>query len=172
GVALAVGSNGLAAGLSDGLAVAASVLAAACYGFYGVYLRRAALPIPGISFSLGLQMTAALLLLPPAVVVYHPVAWSTPVIVSALALGLASTAFAYLIYYYLIERAGPTQASTVTFVSPVVGIVGGAVLLGEPIGVGLVAGLALIIVGILMTSQTPALFGLRRPSAGPGPPDR
>ena len=171
GVALAVGSNGLSIGLTDGVAVGASILAAACYGFYGVYLRRAALPIPGVSFSLGLQLTAALLLVGPTAVAYRPVSWSTPVLVSALALGLASTAFAYLIYYYLIERAGPTQTSTVTFVSPVFGIVGGAVLLGEPIGLGLVAGLALIILGILMTSQSPTWLGFRARTRD-GPPPR
>ncbi len=166
GVTIAVGSNGLEIGLTDGLSVGASILAAACYGLYGVFLRRAALPIPGVSFSLGLQLTAALVLIPPSVVVYRPFAWSTPVVVAALALGLASTAFAYLVYYYLIEHAGPTQASTVTFVSPVFGIVGGAVLLGEPIGIGLVGGLALIVIGVLMTSQSPTLLGLRPPAQG------
>ncbi|MCI4360688.1 MAG: DMT family transporter [Thermoplasmata archaeon] len=166
GVALAVGTNGLALGLTDGLSVAASITAAACYGLYGVYLRRSGLPVNGVAFSLGVQMMAAVLLVGPSAVAYRPFAWSTPVLVSALALGLASTAFAYLLYHYLIEHAGPTQTSTVTFVSPVFGILGGALLLGEPIGAGLVGGLALIVIGILLAQQTPSFLGTlgRRPS--------
>jgi len=162
GVAVAVGTNGLALGLGDGLSVVASITAAACYGLYGVYLRRSALPVQGVSFSLGIQLMAALLLVGPGVATYRPFTWSTDVLVAALALALASTAFAYLLYHYLIEHAGPTETSTVTFVSPVFGILGGALLLGERVGIGLVGGLALIVVGILLTSPTPRILGLRR----------
>jgi drug/metabolite transporter (DMT)-like permease len=160
GVALAVGTNGLAPGWGDALSVAASITAAACYGLYGVHLRRSALPVRGVSFSLGTQLTAALLLVGPGALTYRPFAWTTPVLVAALALALASTAFAYLLYHYLIEHVGATQTSTVTFVSPVFGIVAAAILLGESIGVGLVVGLALIVLGILLASPTPGLLGL------------
>jgi drug/metabolite transporter (DMT)-like permease len=171
GVAVAVGTNGLALGLGNGLSVTASVAAAACYGLYGVYLRRSALPVRGVSFSLGVQLMAALVLIAPGAATYRPFAWSDAVVASALALGLASTAFAYLLYHYLIEHVGPIQTSTVTFVSPVFGILGGALVLGEQIGVGLVAGLGLIVVGILLTSQTPLRDSGPRPGDGqePGP---
>lgn len=168
GVGVAVGSNGLALAGADGLSVAASIVAAACYGLYGVYLRRAALPVKGVSFSLGIQSMASLVLLVPAGVAYHPFAWTTPVVVAVLGLSLASTAFAYLIYYHLNEHAGATQTSTVTFVSPVFGILGGALLLGEPIGAGLVGGLGLIVLGILLASDTGLRALLRAAPPGSG----
>jgi drug/metabolite transporter (DMT)-like permease len=171
GVGVAVGTNGLAVGWGASLSVGASITAAACYGLYGVYLRRSALPVRGVSFSLGTQLMAALLLVVPGAATYRPFAWSTPVLVAALGLGLASTAFAYLLYHHLIEHVGATQTSTVTFVSPVFGILAASILLGEPIGVGLVAGLALIVLGILLSAPTPGLLGftLRRRS-GPSSP--
>jgi drug/metabolite transporter (DMT)-like permease len=166
GVAVAVGTNGLDVGWGASLSVGASITAAACYGLYGVYLRRSALPVGGVSFSLGTQLMATLLLIAPGAATYRPFAWSTPVLVAALGLGLASTAFAYLLYHYLIEHVGATQTSTVTFVSPVFGILAAALLLGEPIGAGLVAGLALIVIGILLSAPSPELLGfaLRRRS--------
>jgi drug/metabolite transporter (DMT)-like permease len=171
GVAVAVGTNGLTLGLGIGLSVAASITAAACYGLYGVYLRRSALPVRGVSFSLGTQLMAALLLVGPAAVTYRPFAWTTPVLVATLGLALASTAFAYLLYHYLIEHVGATQTSTVTFVSPVFGILAAAILLGEPIGVGLVGGLALIVLGILLAAPSTGRFPFTRRRAGgsPGP---
>ena len=89
GVGLAVGTNGLAFGWGDGLSVAASITAAACYGLYGVYLRRSALPVPGVSFSLGTQVMATFVLIVPAAVTYRPVPWTWPVLGAALGLGLA-----------------------------------------------------------------------------------
>ena len=41
-------------------------------------------------------------------------------------------------------------------------------LLGEPVGLGLIAGLGLIVVGIWLASNAPGFFGLRG-SPGPAP---
>ena len=72
------------------------------------------------------------------------------VIVSVLSLALLGTAVGYLIYFRLIQSAGPTRASTVTLLIPPFGVFFGSVVLGEPIGPGLVAGLALILVGVAL----------------------
>ena len=83
----------------------------------------------------------------------------------ALGLALLSTALAYIVYFYLIGAIGAAQASTVTYISPIAGVIGGGLLLGEPIGAGLLVGLALIFLGILLTTRESPLGLLRgRPS--------
>ena len=48
-----------------------------------------------------------------------------------IALGVVCTSLAYILYFRLIERAGPAKALTVTFAIPVFAVLYGVVLLGE-----------------------------------------
>ena len=64
-----------------------------------------------------------------------------------LALALASTAFAYLLYFRLIATIGPARALTVTFLVPVFGVLWGFLFLGEPVSANALSGCALILGG-------------------------
>ena len=48
-----------------------------------------------------------------------------------LGLGLLGTGIAYVLYYYLVQRMGAVQASTVTYLPPVVALIIGLIV-GEP----------------------------------------
>ena len=97
------------------------------------------------------QLVVSGILLAPVAVVTRTGADARPdVIVSVLSLALLGTAVGYLIYFRLIQSAGPTRASTVTLLIPPFGVFFGSVVLGEPVGAGLVAGLALILIGIAL----------------------
>jgi drug/metabolite transporter (DMT)-like permease len=48
-------------------------------------------------------------------------------------LGLTGTGIAYVLYYYLVQRMGAVQASTVTYLPPLVALLIGCVLAGEPL---------------------------------------
>ena len=48
-------------------------------------------------------------------------------------LGLLGTGLAYIFYYYIVENLGVVTASSVTYIPPVVALLIGAVLVGEPI---------------------------------------
>lgn len=50
-----------------------------------------------------------------------------------LGLGLLGTGLAYIIYYYIVDKLGAVTASSVTFIPPVVALLIGALLVGEPI---------------------------------------
>jgi len=76
----------------------------------------------------------------------HPKFWGL-----WLGLGLLCTAFAYILYFRLLEEIGPVKASTVTFLIPVFGVLWGAWLLDEPLSMahlygGLLIGMALWLV--------------------------
>jgi drug/metabolite transporter (DMT)-like permease len=63
-------------------------------------------------------------------------------------LGVGPTALATLVYFALIASAGPTFMSLVNYLSPVVALLAGVLLLGEEPGASAYAGLALILLGI------------------------
>lgn len=73
---------------------------------------------------------------------------STVTWLSVLALALASTALAYLIYFSILESAGATNASLVTLIVPAFAILLGALVLGERLTAFEIAGMGLIAAGL------------------------
>lgn len=68
---------------------------------------------------------------------------------SVAALGLLSTALAYILYFNLIASAGATNASLVTLVVPVSAVLLGVLFLGEGLNTYELAGMALIGLGLV-----------------------
>ena len=69
----------------------------------------------------------------------------------------------FLLYFRLIQNVGATSALTVTFITPLFGILWGTLFLGETIGWYTVAGSAIVIVGTaLVTGFTPPLPWLKK----------
>lgn len=138
------------------LAGAASLVAALSYGVAAVYTKvkvQGGEPRALATYS---QLFAALLLLPflpfgPAHVTVTPA-----VAASVLALSLLCTALGYLLYFYLIVNAGPTKATLVTYLSPAFGMLWGALILREPLGMGHLIGLGLILTSVGLVSAPPA----------------
>ncbi len=159
GIAVGVAPFPLTTGIL--ISVVLSLLAAGSYGVAALYLHREFRNVPPITISMGQQLAAGAMLLPFALVEV-PSARFTPLAVEAmLGLALLSTVLAYLLYFHILQVAGPTQALSVTFLMPIFGVLWGHLLLGEPIGPGTVAGLALILVGVQL------VVGLGRRSPGP-----
>ena len=72
-----------------------------------------------------------------------PEAWA-----AIAALGLFSTAIAYILYFRLIDMAGATNAILVTFLIPATAILLGALFLGEALALRHFLGMGLIGVGL------------------------
>ncbi len=66
---------------------------------------------------------------------------------AALALGVACTGLAYILYFRLIDRVGAMRAASVTFLIPLFAVLWGGLFLGEAITVPMAAGGALILIG-------------------------
>jgi drug/metabolite transporter (DMT)-like permease len=69
-----------------------------------------------------------------------------------LALGVAGSALAYVLYYYVLDSLGATRGSSVTFVIPIVAVFLGVVLFSEALTLNAVAGMAVILFGVFLTS--------------------
>ncbi|HET7727525.1 MAG TPA: DMT family transporter [Candidatus Limnocylindrales bacterium] len=156
-VPVAVGFGPLELGPDTLLAAAASLGAAFSYAIGGIYARLRLRDMPPVSLATGQLASAAILLLPVAMLTGTPGVPSAGGIVSLLALGTVSTALAWPLYFGVTGRTSPTAASTVTFVVPVFGIAWGAIALGEPVGLGVVGGFVLVLASLVL------VLGLRVP---------
>jgi drug/metabolite transporter (DMT)-like permease len=63
------------------------------------------------------------------------------------------TALAFVILYVLIGEVGARRAQLVSYLAPGFALLYGAALLGEPITVAAVVGLALILTGVALASR-------------------
>jgi drug/metabolite transporter (DMT)-like permease len=95
------------------------------------------------------------------------VAWNVEAIVAVLWLGLLGSGLAYLIMFRLLSRIGATATSQLAYLLPVVGIITGAVMLGEQVDARVLAGTGLILAGVTLVNSRYGerqLWG-RRPAA-------
>ena len=154
GVAVMIGAAAFASLDASILAQLAVLGAALSYGLSGVFGRRfKTMGIPPLATAAGQVTVSSAILLPTALIVDRP--WtlampSTGAVLSLAALGLVSTAFAYLIFFRLLARAGATNVGLVTFLIPVSAILLGVLVLGETLAMRHVVGMALIGAGLIL----------------------
>lgn len=170
GMALGLGGVVLLVGWSEqalaGMqlpAMLACLGAAMCYGVASVYAKRRMADVPSFATALYSQLAAAVVLAPTLPFVPGPGALTTLVVGNTLALALASTALAYILYFQLIATIGPARALTVTFLIPVFGVLWGFIFLNEPVTVNDVIGCALILAGTWIATRGNAPRALARP---------
>ncbi|MFS0866823.1 DMT family transporter [Microbacterium sp. 179-B 1A2 NHS] len=127
--------------------------ATACYGFSLAYMRRFAsnTGMSALVFSfLNIGIAAVVMLLLTPFIALSPVRLDLGIVVSLVLLGCFGTGVAYIWNQNVVRAWGPTRASTVTYITPVVGVVLGVVLLGERLGWNEPAGALLVFLGILL----------------------
>jgi drug/metabolite transporter (DMT)-like permease len=150
GVALLVG---LDIQFSDLTAVAAIMVVALCYAVGPIIVDRKLRDVPAIGVVTASLIVATLVYAP-----FVPVLWPGHVPASAawsvVGLGVLCTAAAFLVFFALIAEVGAARATVITYVNPAVAIVLGAVVLSEPLTLGMAIGFPLVIVGsVLGTSR-------------------
>jgi len=77
--------------------------------------------------------------------------------------GVLCTGVAYLLFYGLIARGGPSRTLSVTYLIPLFAVTYGVLLLDEHVTPGMVAGAAIILLGTALS--TGMLQPGRRPTA-------
>jgi len=132
--------------------VLACLGAVGSYGIAFPYARRYLSPIgePPIALAAGQVSVAALLMLPVLVLTgIEPQGDLTAtVVVAMLALGIFSSGVAYILNYRIVELAGASTASTVTYLTPLVAAVVGVSVLGESVSLNQPLGGAVVLAGI------------------------
>ncbi len=142
-----------------GWAIVAALTATLSYGIAANYTRQKLSGVSARAITAGSMIAATLVLLPIAIPLLpeqNPslLAWS-----SGLGLAVLCTAFAFVLYFNLIAKAGATAATTVTFIVPVFAILFGVWLLDEALTPRITAGMIVILLG---TGLTTGLIGTQK----------
>jgi drug/metabolite transporter (DMT)-like permease len=161
GVTVLVGWDPIAVDWAVVLSVGAMLAASLGYALGSVYAKRTFVGSPPLAIAIGQLTTASVLVMPLAALSVPDQRPSAIVALSVLGLALPSTAVAYMLYFRLISNVGPTSTSTVTLLVPLFGLLFGVVLLDEPVGLGTLAGLVLILSSVTLVTGL-GLGGNRR----------
>ncbi|HUT51513.1 MAG TPA: DMT family transporter [Alphaproteobacteria bacterium] len=153
GVVVLIGADALSGISIATLGMVACLGAALSYGFASVYGRRfRTLGISSRAGACGQLIASTAMVTPIALIADRP--WTLPApsmaaVLAILALAVASTALAYVIYFRLLATSGAVNAALVTFLIPVSAILLGTTILGEKLAAQHIAGMALIAAGLL-----------------------
>lgn len=139
-------------GTTTGWAVLACLIACLCYGLAASFTKRYMSGLPSLVSATGSQLGASVFLLPLTLLYWpdHAISWKAWGAV--IALGVVCTSVAYILYFRIIERAGPAKALTVTFAIPVFALLYGVVLLGEVVTPWMVGCGLVIIAGTTLST--------------------
>ncbi len=148
-----------------GWAVLACLCASTCYAVAASFAQRYLKGVPPLACTTGSQIGAALALALPTVWAWPEGSPSLRAWAAIAAIALLCTGIAYLLYFRLIERAGPSRALAVTFLAPVFAVCYGALFLGEAVTPWMLGcGLVIVCGTMLSTGLVDAHWGrLRRP---------
>lgn len=129
------------------------LMATLCYGLAMPYAKRFVSPLPYSPYVLAasqVSASAALTALPAILWgITHDVITGTSLAGIAL-LGVLGTGVAYVWNYRNIELAGSVVASSVTYITPVVAVIAGVLVLGDQLSPSQVAGGILIVLSALL----------------------
>lgn len=149
GIALSAAGHGS----SQALGVALIVIATICYGIAfniatPLQQRYGSVPVMTRILLIGAVLTAPVGLY---AVPGSRFAWSAVAAVGAV--GILGTGVAFVLMGTLVGRVGPTRASIVGYLIPVVALALGVLLRGDDVGPLALAGVALVIAGAYLTSR-------------------
>jgi len=128
------------------LLACALLAAGAVYAKKFVTPHVKALPMVTIQLAMAFIVSTGLALAADGLPLWDQL--TAPVLAASLTLGAVGTGLAFLIYYTLIERIGATNATMITYITPLIGVMAGGLFLDEPITTSLLVGGVGIIVGV------------------------
>jgi len=172
GVALLIGIGGVAVLMSrtlnvggapvDALGATALILASISWSISSVLTRK--LPLPASkSMSSAAQMVAGGLMLTLAAGSlgefrnFHPSTISRSVWFSLAYLIIAGSIIGFTAYVWLIHHESPTKVGTYAYVNPVVAVLVGYFLGGEPLGSRTILGTVFVLVSVIVITTAPSV---------------
>jgi drug/metabolite transporter (DMT)-like permease len=138
-----------------------AVAACLSYGISASATRRFLAGVPPMASAAGSQIGATLFLALPAAWLWPARMPSAKAWLAMVALGVVCTGLAYILFFRLIDRAGPARALTVTFLVPVFAVFYGAVFLDERVTPWMLGCAAVIVCGVVLSTGLVG-FGRRK----------
>jgi drug/metabolite transporter (DMT)-like permease len=134
------------------LAALAVVAMALCYAIGTLLAGRHLRGTPPLVVALSSTAVSTIAVLPAGVIQAPARIWHGETIAAILVLGFVGTGIAYLLFFALIQRAGPNYATLVTYLVPPIALAYGAIFLDEHFGPSAFVSLALILVGVALAT--------------------
>jgi drug/metabolite transporter (DMT)-like permease len=154
GVAIIVAPQLLGHSLHAGIfGILIILCAAVSYAGAALFQRRRLAGVSPLTASFWQMALGSLVLLPLAAPTLSATRLHFASLAAALALGVGGSAIAYVLFYYILNSLGATRASTVVFLLPLTAIFWGATILHEEITLPILAGMAVILLGLFLTSR-------------------
>lgn len=152
GVAILAGDKDSLAVPGSTLAVTAAVGGAFFYGIGANFAKRYTKHLNSLSVATGSMLYPALLMAPFAICYWPASQPSVTAWVAVIAMGIASTGFAYILYFRLIANVGPARAITVAYLIPVFAVIWGALVIDERVTPLMIIGCLIIFVGTALVT--------------------
>ena len=138
--------------VTTALAAVAALGATLLYGIAASYTKRNLTGVDSLAVATGTMTAATVVLLPFAVFWWPATPISSQSWGAVIALGVACTGIAYMLFFRLIAAAGPARTISVTFVIPIFGILWGALFLSEHVSPGMIKACVAILVGTALAT--------------------
>jgi drug/metabolite transporter (DMT)-like permease len=144
GFSLSASANAAPSSAATLIAMGACLLATLCYGLAASFTKRHLAGAHPLATAAGSQIGASLALALPMIWWWPTQPASHTAWLAVAAVALLCTSIAYILFFHIIEKAGPAKALTVTFLVPVFAMMYGAIFLNESIS-GWTMGCGLVI---------------------------
>ena len=135
-----------------GWAVLAGLTASLLYGISANYTKKRLSAVDPLVIATGSLIAATVLLLPLAWAYWPATSPSVGGWLSAALLAIMCTGIAYIFYFRLLTRIGPSKALAVTYLVPAFGVIWGYLFLREPITASMLLGCAVILAGTTLAA--------------------
>jgi drug/metabolite transporter (DMT)-like permease len=155
GVAALLGSGSISGPLGWA-GVACMLLATIGYAVGPLIIQRHLSGLDSIGPLAASLLVASAVLFVPAMMDLPSSMPSTPALASIAVLGIVCTAVAMLLMFYLVQHAGASRATVITYINPVVATLLGVWVLHEHLGVGGIIAFSLILLGSWLATRGPA----------------
>lgn len=143
-------------GSADPLSIGMILLASIGYS-YAVMMVQSALPgVSGIAINGAAMAMTAIFYLPFTIAQWPTHSISTSAIWAIIGLGVLSTGAAFIAFFKLTEIIGVARGSLVTYLNTAFAVVLGVIILSEPLTIGIILGLPLVLIGSYFASRKPA----------------
>ncbi len=111
--------------------------------------------VSGLAIN-ALAMSMAALVYSPFAILQWPTGHvSRNSLLSVIALGIFPTAMAFVVFFAVLKEIGPARASLVTYLNTAFAVVLGVLILSEPLTLGIIIGLPLVLAGSYFASRKP-----------------
>jgi drug/metabolite transporter (DMT)-like permease len=129
------------------------ILAAIGYAYAVNMINRKIPHVSGIALNAWAMIITTIFYFPFAITHWPAQTPSVQAIASVASLGIFCTAIAFILFFKLLAEVGPPRASLITYLNTAVAVLLGVILLGEPLTLGILLGLPLVLIGSYFASR-------------------